>query len=184
MISVCYSLFFWDRLNMKEEKRVVYLTDITESRGIRGSVVKRETRMFARELIGMVDCTVTVIAESCFVGGTEERGFYTVAHITKYLHLSQCLSREVRKRYYGFLIWKWKVKREWRQKNYGHLLGFRVHTEQLDFFHYYSPFLTPSKLCTNPYPCLCFLPFHSFFKWFNWHSSNRLLIMVRLFILV
>lgn len=69
-----------------EQIRSPLLTDIAERREIRGRMVKREAIMFAGELVGMVDGAITGVAESSFVGGTDQRGLSSVTHVTKYLH--------------------------------------------------------------------------------------------------
>ena len=49
--------------------------------------------MFARELVGGMDSTVTVVAECGFVGGAKNRGFLFVANVALDLHpLSLSLS--------------------------------------------------------------------------------------------
>jgi hypothetical protein len=65
----------------------VYLADITERDVFASGVVKRETFVFGRELVGLMDCMITVIAESCFICRAEQRGLLFLTCITPDLHL-------------------------------------------------------------------------------------------------
>ena len=54
---------------------------------------EREAGVFARELVGGMDSTVTVVAEGSFLGGAKNRGLLFVANVALDLHpLSLSLS--------------------------------------------------------------------------------------------
>jgi hypothetical protein len=90
----------------------MYLADITE-RGVFGSgVMKSEAFVFSRDLVGIVDIAITLIAESCFICRAEQGGLLFVTCITLDLHLS-IFER------FGGLVFVLKAKWGWGQKNYG-----------------------------------------------------------------
>jgi hypothetical protein len=64
----------------------MYLADITERDVFGSGMVKREAFVFGRELVGLVNCMITVIAESCFICRTEQRGLLFLTCITLDLH--------------------------------------------------------------------------------------------------